>query len=410
MYSIVMLTALTATPEVPQFNGYFRDLFSRDSSSRAGCGGCGGCIGATRYSCYGGCSGLTASAASCFGCMGVASSAASCRGCGGCGGSVFGWGFADRVRRWFDRDSSGNGCCGGRSYSCAGFSCAGTAYACFGMPISYTPVFNGGLSCQGGIPMSAPPPLLDTYPTPGSPNIPYAIPDPAPGDVGLRSAGGPASALVSNSLSGRATVIVKLPADAKLYADNRPLSLTGAERKFVSPELPTHQEFQYRFRAEYERDGEIVSVTKKVTVRAGTTVTVEFVDLTAAQMPNVLPSPTTTTGANKSEKTETPAIPVKNTTAESTAPPSLTPAATNSDRAIITVKLPPGATLYVDDRKSPSNEPVRTFATPLLPAGREFAYLLKAEIIRNGHPETLTQKVPFRAGERVIVDFTALGR
>ena len=49
-------------------------------------------------------------------------------------------------------------------------------------------------------------------------------------------------------------------------------SLTGAERKFVSPELPAGQEFTYRFRAEYERDGETVSVTKKVPVRAGGTV------------------------------------------------------------------------------------------------------------------------------------------
>ena len=74
------------------------------------------------------------------------------------------------------------------------------------------------------------------------------------------------------------------------------------------------------------------------------------------------------------------------------------------------MKLPPGATLYVDDRKSPSQEPVRSFSTPPLPAGREFAYLIKAEVVRNGQPETFTQKVPFRAGERVVVDFTSLGK
>ena len=77
---------------------------------------------------------------------------------------------------------------------------------------------------------------------------------------------------------------------------------------------------------------------------------------------------------------------------------------------MITVKLPPGATLYVDDRKSPSSDPVRQFSTPPLPAGREFAYLLKAEVVRNGQPESFIQKVPFRAGERVTVDFTGVGR
>ena len=64
----------------------------------------------------------------------------------------------------------------------------------------------------------------------------------------------------------------------------------------------------------------------------------------------------------------------------------------------------------MDDRKSPSNEPVRQFSTPPLPAGQEFAYLMRAEVVRNGQPETFTQKVPFRAGERVEVDFTGVGR
>ena len=78
--------------------------------------------------------------------------------------------------------------------------------------------------------------------------------------------------------------------------------------------------------------------------------------------------------------------------------------------ATITVKLPPGATLYVDDRKSPSTDPIRQFSTPPLPAGRDFSYLMKAEIVRNGQTETFTQKVPFRAGERVEVDFGSIGR
>ena len=77
--------------------------------------------------------------------------------------------------------------------------------------------------------------------------------------------------------------------------------------------------------------------------------------------------------------------------------------------ASITVKLPPGATLYVDDRKNLSTETVRRFTTPPLPAGREFGYLFKVEINKNGLPETVTQKVAFRAGEQVTVDMTSLG-
>ncbi|MCI0705208.1 MAG: TIGR03000 domain-containing protein [Planctomycetia bacterium] len=396
MYSIVLMTALTTAPEAPQFHGYFRDLFHRDSN---GCGGCGG--GAMRYA----------------GCAGVAASPASCN---GCNGGVFGLGLADRTRRFFDRDS-GYGCtgrsygCFGASYSCSGYACSGSAYSCFGGPAySYTPVFNGGLSCQGGFPMPAPPPNFDTFP--GTPNIPFAVPDPAPpmappGTIGLRPASHNSPALMSNGPTGRATVIVKLPADAKLTADGRQLKLTGAERKFVTPELPRGQEFTYRFKVEYDRDGETVSVTKKVNVRAGGTVTVEFVDLTAAK-----PAQSDKTSGTPTS-TAPPAVvpPVTPTPEPAKAAPSppetpVIPPSPGGDRATITVKLPPGATLYVDDRKSPSKDPVRQFSTPPLPAGREYAYLLRAEVIRNGQPETITQKVPFRAGERVTVDFTSLGK
>jgi uncharacterized protein (TIGR03000 family) len=375
MYSIVLMTALTGTPDAPQFNGYFRDLFH-------GCNG-GGC-GGSRYSCSGGCSG--------------ASFAQSCTGCNGCcGGGVFGLGVGDRVRRVFDRDPMG-GCCGG---GC----CGGTAYAvgcnggcCGGMAYSYTPMFTGGLSCQGGLPMSAPPIIWDNAPmipgAPGAPNIPFAQPDPAPGTMGYKPN---VSANVAGASGARANVTVRLPADAKLFAEGKQLNLTGAERQFVSPPLPTDQEFVYKFTAEYDRNGETVSVSKKVTVRAGAKASVEFTDLTAAK-----PTPAPSAPAS---------IPASPAALEKPAKPTAAdPAQGAPERATITVKLPQGAALYVDDRKSPSAEPVRTFSTPALPPGREYAYVLKAELVRNGQPETLTQKVPFRAGERVVVDFTNLGK
>jgi uncharacterized protein (TIGR03000 family) len=87
----------------------------------------------------------------------------------------------------------------------------------------------------------------------------------------------------------------------------------------------------------------------------------------------------------------------------------VSPKAPATGRAVITVKLPAGAALYIDGNRNSSIDAVRQFTTPLLPAGQEFAYLLKAEVMRNGHPEQLTQKVAFRAGEQVTVDFSGLG-
>jgi uncharacterized protein (TIGR03000 family) len=241
---------------------------------------------------------------------------------------------------------------------------------------------------------------------------------------GLRPAAYNDSQLVSSgTATERATVVVKLPADARLYAETRALTLTGSERKFVSPALPAGQDFVYRFRAEYDRDGETVSVMKKVTVRAGATVAIEFADLTAKASPERNADKNTGGPAERSPSSVA-AVPTGNPTPGvvpsvmpvNPASPPVSPAATStpaspgSDRAMITVKLPAGAALFVDDRKSPSNEPVRQFSTPPLPAGREYAYLMRAEIVRNGQTETFTQKVPFRAGERVEVDFTSVGR
>jgi uncharacterized protein (TIGR03000 family) len=437
MYSLVLMTAMTGAPDGPEFNGYFRDLFSG-----RGCAGCYGNSAPPRYSCFGGgCAGsaytqgCSGSAAYPTGCAG--SYYNGCNGCNGCNGDT----FISRVRRLFDRGNcsgcsgcsgSGYGCvgsgygCTGSGYGCtgSGYGCGASAYSCFGGPaMSYTPVFSGGLSCQGGALPIAPAPMFDPYPpSPGStppPTIPYAPPEPAPGlnsqNTGVKPAAHSDSALVSSgNSSNRATVLVKLPADARLFADSRQLSLTGAERKFVSPPLPAGQEFTYRFRVEYERDGEVVSVTKKVPVRAGTTSSITFGDLTAPAEqtpPSSSGGPVAAAPTSNSAKSEAPTTPVTPTASSPQPDPAVNaPATPATDRATITVKLPVGATLYVNDRRSPSIDPVRQFSTPPLPVGREFAYLMKTEILRNGQVETFTQKVPFRAGERVEVDFTSIGR
>lgn len=266
------------------------------------------------------------------------------------------------------------------------------------------------------------------------PSIPYAPPETAPAfnpqNTGYRQNYAAGSSLVSNgNPAARATVIIKLPVDARLYADNKALNLTGSERQFVSPELPQGQEFAYRFRVEYDRGGETLSVTRKVAVRAGGLVTVEFNDITAKTMPekNAGGGGSATVAATPTSNAATIAIPTVTTTATATGTTTSTVPTTPAvqlpqmptapvqpapvmERATIRVKLPPGATLFVDDQRSPSTELVRQFSTPPIPVGKEYGYLMKAEVFRNGQVETFTQKVPFRAGERVDVDFTIPSR
>jgi uncharacterized protein (TIGR03000 family) len=402
------MSAMAAAPATPEFNGFFRDLFSSN------CNGCSGCNGAARYSCNGGCSSAASASSNCCG---------GCNGCNGCCGGLF---SGDRIRSLFQPASCCGGCCGGFAYSSG---CCGGSMAYTSMPaLSYTPMINGGL-CFGSPAITAPPPAMESYPSlPGfgvpPPSIPYAPPEAAPSVVPERTGFAPRSgpfgsmtAANSNAMN-RATVIVRLPADAQLFADGTALKMTGGERKFVTPALPIGMEYTYRFTAEYERSGERVSVTKKVVVRPGSMSTVEYADLSAAK-----PAPTGSDApvikgdslasapiapVSLPKKAETPAIP---TSMAPVAPIAPAPAPSQpAQPASITVKLPPGATLYVDDRKNLSADLVRKFTTPPLPHGRDFAYLFKVEVVRNGMPESVTQKVTFKAGEQLTVDMMGTGR
>lgn len=73
-----------------------------------------------------------------------------------------------------------------------------------------------------------------------------------------------------------ATIVIKLPADAKLYFDGTPTRQTGAERTFITPELASGKQYTYEVKIEYVRDGRTMTRTKQVAVRAGQPARLEF--------------------------------------------------------------------------------------------------------------------------------------
>lgn len=425
MYTLVLMAALSSGPDSTEFGGLFRR-----SQSCSGCSGCtGSCHGSCTGSCYGSCTGTSYS---CYG---------SCS--GSCTGS--GWRFGSRIRAFFSRKESCYGSCSGKSFACYG-SCMGSTSCCGGGVTM--PMMNGCPTCEslppGAIPLGSPMPIGDPYSatpfpatpgistpgmatpfpplptTPGS-SVPPAVPTPAPpppsvgenpGTTGLSRT--TASAVSQNS--GRATVVVHLPADAKLYAEGQLLTLTSSERSFITPILPSGADYGYTFRVEYTRNGETISQSRKIGVRAGGIVNVEFIDLTQASRPAapqtqpIEPTAHTTATADTSAPAKpTSTAPTINPFLAGTAPHSTnTPATstvTNRDRARLIVRMPTEAVLYVDGRKVDGTGPLREFTTPQLPVGRDFSYVMKTETMRNGRPESSMQKVMFRAGEIVSVDF-----
>jgi uncharacterized protein (TIGR03000 family) len=73
-----------------------------------------------------------------------------------------------------------------------------------------------------------------------------------------------------------ATIIVALPADARLTVDDAATTSTSARRVFVSPELSPDIEYNYTLKAEFVVNGKPVTQTKVITVSAGAETNVTF--------------------------------------------------------------------------------------------------------------------------------------
>ncbi len=179
----------------------------------------------------------------CFG--GSGCSGYSCGGgyaCGGCqgGGRLFGGG---RLR---------GGCHGGRGNGCGGYSCnGGSGYGCSGYSCG------GGNGCCGYVAASA------------------------CGCCGTMAGTGYAQGgmvMVAAPASAPATVIVNLPADAKLTFDGTATTSTTASRRFTTPALPTGNDMSYTLTAEIVREGKTLKATQVVSVRAGQTTDVNLSD------------------------------------------------------------------------------------------------------------------------------------
>jgi uncharacterized protein (TIGR03000 family) len=76
--------------------------------------------------------------------------------------------------------------------------------------------------------------------------------------------------------SRRARLIVKVPANAKLYIDGHLTKATSRKRVFRTPDLESGQMYYYILRVEIVRDGKKVTQTRRVLVSAGQEVRASF--------------------------------------------------------------------------------------------------------------------------------------
>jgi len=169
----------------------------------------------------------------CCGCCGGWTCSGCCGGCSGCCG---GW-------AWH------GGCCGWHRFhhrwSCCG--CCGGYIACVGCAGAVVPVMPGA--------GSTPAPGKTFFPSELSQDdseTPNVFVNYRPKDT-----------------SRPATVLVNLPADAKLTFNGWTSANKTTTRRFRTPALQPGEEFAYTLRAEIVRDGQTIVQNHEVVVRAG---------------------------------------------------------------------------------------------------------------------------------------------
>lgn len=228
MYSAVLMLALTAGSETADFG-------------RHGCSGAYGCSG---YS---------------------APVVSSCHGGGGM--------FAHHHR---DRGCHGGGYgCSASSYGCASSSCHGgglfghrhqghgcsaSSYGCTSSYYGGTVGCYGGAGCSRGVVV----PTGDMRMQGDMKMMPKSEPVPPPTDKKKVQAAAPA------------TILVSLPAGARLTIDGAATTSTAAQRTLVTPALEVGADYVYTFRAEFVSEGRTQIQTQQVNVRGGQTTTVQF--------------------------------------------------------------------------------------------------------------------------------------
>jgi uncharacterized protein (TIGR03000 family) len=76
------------------------------------------------------------------------------------------------------------------------------------------------------------------------------------------------------------------------------------------------------------------------------------------------------------------------------------------DRALVVIRLPADARLYLDDQPTRAERSsVRSFQTPALEPGVTYYYSFRMEVVRDGERITRSRRVSFRAGQEVQVTF-----
>jgi uncharacterized protein (TIGR03000 family) len=186
--------------------------------------------------------------------------------------------------------------------------------------------------------------------------------------------------MISPSDLAPAVVTVRAPYSAEVYVQDQKLEQTGEEHKFVSPILSGNRTYNYDVRATWMEDGEKVSATQRVNVRAGEQKSVLFIGGSSSD-------------SQKEEKPSRPQSSIENQ-------------GTSANTARIEIQVPSDAQVLIEGQKMTSTGESRRFVTPPLTPGRVYSYDIRVILKENGREVTTDRHITVRAGDQQKLDFS----
>jgi len=94
----------------------------------------------------------------------------------------------------------------------------------------------------------------------------------------------PVAVRVQEAVPVTSRITVRLPENARLYVNDKQLTLNPTTQSFETPQLQAEREYSYTMRAEVVREGRVVTDTKQVVFRAGKPATVDFSELSVPRV------------------------------------------------------------------------------------------------------------------------------
>jgi uncharacterized protein (TIGR03000 family) len=207
----------------------------------------------------------------------------------------------------------------------------------------------GSWGSSGGSPVVGP---ASTPPTPST-TVPEPL-DPPP--ASKKSTYHPTYGPLRND----ASLSVKVPADAKVFVNDRPTPSTGADREYISRNLQSGAHYNYAVRVEFIRNGQPVLENKTVQLTAGQSANLDFTQGEA--------------------RVQTAANPETRTT--------------------LIGRVPANAKLYLSSQEMKLSSPVHELPTTYLTTGSQWADdAIRAVIEKDGQQQVREQTVSLKADE-----------